>query len=254
MFNKHIFQKQISTQYIGRKIQFYDELASTNTKSWELISQNLENGTIIITDNQTAGHGRQSNQWFSAKGKSLTFSIILYPNAKPDVINYYSLIAGLAINDALLENNIQSKLKWPNDVLINEKKVCGILCESKITGGLITSLVIGIGLNVNNMLQDFPLDIKNTATSIFIESGDQLQIESLLSKIICHLENRINNISSNSINLRDWESQCAHLNKNISFYVNNKTVNGIFKGLSRTGQAILDIDGEKILFNNGEIL
>ena len=83
MFNLNLYKKKISTDLFGQSIQYYPKLDSTNTKAWELIAEKIENGTVVITDNQTAGRGRQSNKWISIPGKSLTFSIILYPNIQP---------------------------------------------------------------------------------------------------------------------------------------------------------------------------
>ena len=253
MFNLNIYKKPLSTNFIGQSIQYYPKLDSTNTKAWELISKNTENGTVIITDNQTLGRGRQSNKWNSTPNKSLTFSIIMYPNALPNQINLYSLIAGLTITDCLYEYNIQAQLKWPNDILINNKKVGGILCESKISGGAIKSMVIGIGLNVNENVTEFPKDLRNIATSLKIESGKQYQLEILLANILNHLEHRIKSKETKS-QLLDWKKRCAHLNQQVTFKSGNKTVNGIFKGLTSTGQAILTIDNEKVKFDSGEII
>ncbi len=186
MFNLNLYKKKLSTDFIGQVIQYYLKLDSTNTKAWKLIFKNTPTGTVVITDDQLKGRGRQSNKWISIPGKSLTFSIIMYPNSIPSQINLYSLITGLAITDCLIENNIQAQLKWPNDILINGKKVGGILCESKISGGLIKSLVIGIGLNVNETIDDFPKDLRLNATSLIIKSGIQYQLELLLANILNH--------------------------------------------------------------------
>jgi BirA family biotin operon repressor/biotin-[acetyl-CoA-carboxylase] ligase len=253
MFNLNPYKEKLSTDFIGQSIQYYSELDSTNTKAWELIYENAQNGTVVITDNQTKGRGRQSNKWISIPDKSLTFSIILYPNAPPNKINLFSLLAGLAITDCLIENNIQAKLKWPNDILINGKKVGGILCESKISGGIIKSMVIGIGLNVNDKTEEFPEVLRKNATSLQIESGIQYQLEILLAKFLNHLEHRINNKETN-LQLLDWEKRCAHLNQKVTFRSGNENVTGVFKGLSSSGQAILTINNEEVLFDSGEIV
>lgn len=252
MFDLNLFQKKLSTVYIGHAIQYYPELDSTNTKAWELITENVVNGTVVITDNQLKGRGRRSNEWLSTPSENLTFSIILYSNSPLNQINYYSLIAGLAISDCLLEYNIIAKLKWPNDVSINGKKVGGILCESKICGGLIKSMVIGIGLNVNVEKTSLPQVLQN-ATSLFIESGSQFKLEKLLANILNHLENRIQATDKPNTLLHDWEARCAHLNQLVTFHVDKQIVGGIFKGLSPTGQARMLIDNKEVCFDNGEL-
>lgn len=252
MFDLNFYKEKLSTDLFGQSIQYYPKLDSTNTKAWELIKENVPNGTVIITDNQLKGRGRQANKWISIPGKSLTFSIILYPNTLPNQINLYSLIAGLAITDFLIENNIHAQLKWPNDILINEKKVGGILCESKISGGVIKSMVIGIGLNINETIEEFPEDLRNNVTSLTIESGREYQLEILLANILNHLEHRVQN--RDEAQLIDWEKRCAHLNQKVTFRSGNEIVTGIFKGLSSTGQAMISINNKEVKFDSGEIV
>lgn len=253
MFILNLYKKTLSTDFIGQAIQYYNELDSTNTKAWELIAENSENGTVIITDNQLKGRGRQANKWISIPGKSLTFSIIIYPNALPNQINLYSLIAGLAITDCLIEYDIHAQLKWPNDILINGKKVGGILCESKISGGVIKSLVIGIGLNVNENVNNFPISLHKIATSLLIESGKQFQLEILLANILNHLEHRIKNKETHS-QLIDWEERCAHLNQKVTFRSGDQIIDGVFTGLTEIGEAKILIDGKENVFTSGEIV
>lgn len=252
MFSLNLYKKNLSTDFIGQAIQYYNELDSTNTKAWELIAENSENGTVIITDNQLKGRGRQANKWISIPGKSLTFSIILYPNTLPNQMTLYSLIAGLAITDCLIEYDIHVQLKWPNDILINGKKVGGILCESKISGGVIKSMVIGIGLNINETIEEFPEDLCNNVTSLTIESGREYQLEILLANILNHLEHRVQN--RDEAQLIDWEKRCAHLNQKVTFRSGNEIVTGIFKGLSSTGQAMISINNKEVKFDSGEIV
>ncbi len=254
MFDLNIYKEKLSTNYIGQIVQYYPKLDSTNTKAWELISKNTPNGTVIITDNQLKGRGRQSNKWISIPGKSLTFSIIIYPNALPNQTNLYSLIAGLAITDCAVENGIQAKLKWPNDILINDKKAGGILCESKISAGVIQSMVIGIGLNVNAKTTELPETLHKNATSLMIESGTQYKIEILLANILNYLEHRIQNEDKTNSPILDWEKRCAHLSQKVTFHSGNEIVTGIFKGLSSNGQAIISKDGEEVIFDSGEII
>ena len=254
MFNLNLYKKKLSTDFIGQTIQYYPNLDSTNTKAWELISEKVENGTVVITDNQTKGRGRQSHKWISIPGKSLTFSIIIYPNALPSQINLYSLCASLAVTDCLIDYNIQAKLKWPNDILINGKKVGGILCESKISGGVIQSLVIGIGLNVNETIGDFPEDLRPNVTSLMIKSGKQYQSEVILANILNHLEHRIQNIDNAQSQLIAWKKRCAHLSQKVTFHSGNEIVKGVFKGLSSIGQALITINNKEVKFDNGEIV
>ncbi len=254
MFNLSLYKEKLYTNFFGQVIKYYQKLDSTNTKAWELISKNTPNGTVIITDDQLKGRGRQSNKWLSIPGKSLTFSITIYPNARPSQINLYSLTAGLATTDCLIKYDIQAQLKWPNDILINGKKVGGILCESKISGGIVQSMVIGIGLNINETIEELPEILRKNATSLMIESGTQFQLEILLANIINHFEQRFQNQDEVYLHILDWERRCAHLSQKVTFHSGNEIVTGIFKGLSSNGQAIISKDGEEVVFDSGEIV
>ena len=252
MFNLNLYKEKLTTDIYGKSIEYYPKLDSTNTKARELIYKKIKNGTVVITDNQTEGRGRQSNKWISIPQKSLTFSIILFPEALPNQINIYSLIAGLAISDCLIEYDIPTQLKWPNDILINNKKVGGILCESKISRGAVKSLVIGVGLNVNETIGEFPKDLCKIVTSLMIEMGEQYSKEILLAKIINYFEKRINQIDDLDLHFMDWENRCVHINKTISFFDGINYFQGTFKGLSSTGQATITIDDRDFKFDSGE--
>ena len=253
MFDLELYRKYLITNFIGKNIQYYEALLSTNTKALELASTNIKDGTVIITDNQTAGRGRQSNKWFSIPGKSLTFSVILYPKVLINQINYYSLIAGLAVSDALIDLGITPQLKWPNDILINNKKIGGILCESRLSGNRVNSLVIGIGININEDIDEFPDQLKSISTTVFSVCGEQNKLEIVLANLLNNIEKRINLIDNINEQFIEWENRCGHLNSKITFHQNNEIIKGIFKGLSNNGEAIVLVDGQERIFNSGEL-
>lgn len=254
MFNIDLYKKYLVTENLGQDMQYFNELKSTNSKALQLAFKNTENGTVIITDNQTAGRGRQSNKWFSIPKKSLTFSVILYPNCPINQINKYSILTGLAVSDALNELNINYQLKWPNDILVKGKKVGGILCESKVQGESVKTLVIGVGINVNEEKTNFPDYLSDTVTSLKIEGGKQYQLELVLADILNHLEKRINQIDDFDKYLKDWTTHCSHLNQKIRFHSADKIISGVFSGLTATAQAIIIIDKKEEYFDSGIII
>ena len=253
MFKLNIYKENLSTNFLGQSIRYYPKLDSTNSKALELAVRNVPNGTVVITDNQTSGRGRQSNKWISTPGKSLTFSVIIYPNQKIDQLNKYPLIAGLAVTDTLIELDFAPQLKWPNDVLINKRKVCGVLYESKLSGRTIKCLIIGIGLNINEEQSDIHQELQKSSTSLNLESGFEFQIEQILTAILYNLESRLDQIDENEKIIDDWENRCIHLNHNILFKESEGENRGIFKGLSLQGQAIISINNKELIFNNVEI-
>jgi len=254
MLDLNLYHKNLTTTSIGQNPLYFYKLDSTNTKAFKLAKVDVENGTVVITDNQTMGRGRQSNKWFSLPNKSLTFSVILFPQVSLNKINYFPLIAGLAISDALLDLDIKPQLKWPNDILINDKKAGGILCESKLSGEKINTLVIGIGININENIDDFPDYLKSTSTTLFSESGKVHKLEIVLTNILNKLEHRLNDMDDFANQITDWEKNCAHLNSEIFFKHDNKIINGKFKGLTEKGEAIVLIQSEEKIFSSGELV
>ena len=133
MIFTNLIEANLKTNTIGKYIEYYTQLESTNNEAWEIINEGTESGTLIITDNQISGKGRNSNEWKSKSGKSLTFSLIYKPETIPiEKIGIFSILTGISVLDGLKELNINGSLKWPNDIILNNKKVGGILCEAKI--------------------------------------------------------------------------------------------------------------------------
>ncbi len=246
MIFTQLVQANLSTKKIGRKIEYYQILNSTNSEAWELIDDGVEHGTVVITDNQTAGKGRGSNAWTSSPDRSLTFSTILLPDS---ILNFsmIPLAAGIAVAKAMEPFEIQAELKWPNDILMAGKKAGGILCESKYRGGVLIAMVVGIGINVNEEAEDFSESLSDIATSMFIDSGVRQQRERVLAECLNSLENCF--LEPDETVIRNWTELCCHIGKQISFSSGGKTVSGIFKGLDEAGVAVVEVNGEQKIFS-----
>ena len=170
MLFTNLVQANLKTKILGKQIEYYTRLESTNSESWELINTGCDTGTVIITDNQLLGKGRGNRNWSSSPNKSLTFSIVLSPKINSKLSNWISIISGLAIQKALTSFSTKVELKYPNDIMIGKKKLGGILCETKVAEKEIIHAVVGIGINVNEKIEDFDPAIQNTATSLLISS------------------------------------------------------------------------------------
>lgn len=171
---------------IGNKIYHFDILDSTNIKAKEMANSEAE-GTVIIAEQQTMGKGRVGRSWTSAKGKGIYMSIILKPKINPIKIPRITLIGAAAVNIALKEMDIQSLIKWPNDIVINGKKVCGILTEMNphINDN---HVIIGIGINANLNPEDIPDKLKEKATSLKIVAGRDIDRKRLIDFILKNFE------------------------------------------------------------------
>jgi len=256
MLFTQLVQANLTTVKCGRTIDYFTKTESTNDDAWELYQENAPSGSVVVAEIQTKGRGRQGNKWITSPDKGLAFSILLRPKTSISTSGLFSIAAAVAIYKALNDHNIESKTKWPNDILIGDKKVAGILCESRISGNHISALVIGIGLNVNQHLDDFSEDIADSSTSLFIEKEIPFQRERILASILNQLESIITHISKNEIDeiIHDWESSCSHILKDITIRHNGKTHIGTFMGINSKGSALLNMDGNQKEFHSGIVI
>lgn len=179
--------QHLHTEFVGRDVEYYESISSTNNRAKEIAEQKLE-GTVIIAEEQTQGKGRLSRKWVSPKGKGLWFSIILKPNLEPDKVYKITLIGAAAVNEALKEMGIKSSIKWPNDIIIEGKKVCGVLTEMSCEKNRVKYVVMGIGINVNLELEDFDTELKKKATSLKVMTGKEIDRSRLLACVLNHME------------------------------------------------------------------
>lgn len=181
-------EEYLETDFIGRNIQYFDSIDSTNKWAKELAFEEKE-GTVVIAEEQLAGKGRLGRDWVSPKGKGVWMSIVLKPKVEPMEVAKITLLGAAAVHNALEKINVNSKIKWPNDILIEDKKICGILTEMNCELNMINYVVIGIGINVNLDNKEIPEDLKHKATSIRISQGKEIDRKILVSHILNEFEN-----------------------------------------------------------------
>ena len=249
MFFTPLLEGNLINHNLISEIIYYPTTRSTNKDAWELYKKNNQTKILVISDNQTAGEGRYNNSWFCSPGKNITCSLLLNQLFPIEKINIHALLIPVAIilgiKKFLL---IDLEIKWPNDILFKNKKLGGILIESKqIKKKFIFNC--GIGLNVNEV--DFPLELKNNSTSLKEIKGHTIQREPLLAYILNELTDLINNLSAEDV-IKLWLQYCCHINKKICFKHNGKEVKGIFKGLDEFGMAIINHNNQTIQYS-GEI-
>lgn len=186
--------KKANTKYLGKQMQYYKELGSTQDKAKELVNLNVANGTIVITENQTKGKGTKGRTWYSSMGKNITMTIIIYPNCIIDKLDGITLrIAEIMQNVILKLYNIKLEIKLPNDLMLYNKKIAGILTETKILKNEVQQLLIGIGFNVNET--EFSKETINIATSLKKEYNKEFSIEDIIISFIEELEKVLNYIT-----------------------------------------------------------
>jgi BirA family transcriptional regulator, biotin operon repressor / biotin---[acetyl-CoA-carboxylase] ligase len=184
----------LTTRTIGANLSVHDEVDSTNRLLVDLAHKGAADGTVVVADSQTAGHGRMGRQWVSPPGLNLYLSILLTRPQVAAVLTWIPLLAAVAIIRAVRNlTQLAARLKWPNDVLVlrngNGHKLAGILVEA-IGGGPAGArlVVVGIGVNVNMPIEAFPKDLCSTATSLLIETGRSVERARLLASLLAEME------------------------------------------------------------------
>lgn len=220
-------------------INWYDRLPSTNTFLKELVSLKgpLASGTVIVAREQTHGRGRRLRDWQAAANENLTFSLLFSENVPIGKLPSVTMAAAISVVDLLREEGVKASLKWPNDVLVEGRKICGILSEG-IAGGLI----IGIGLNINMERADH---IDQPATSILIETGTRRSIETTLDKLLKHLSVRLGQWLQGGFPAirEDWEKNVPNIGKAVTVRDGDNRRSGILRGFGDNGELLLEENG-----------
>jgi BirA family biotin operon repressor/biotin-[acetyl-CoA-carboxylase] ligase len=182
-------QEGLKTKLFGKYIFFSREVDSTNNWAKKLAEVDAPDGTVAIAETQTAGRGRLNRKWYSPKG-GLWFSVILRPSFKPSETVKLVFLASLAVAETLRElYRLKAETKWPNDVLVDGRKVCGVLCETKTVGEKVEYVVLGIGVNANfNVDKELPKELRETATSLENVLGRKVALEELFKALLEKME------------------------------------------------------------------
>ena len=202
---------------------FLDTVNSTNTYCKEIGENGFNKDTIVISDTQSNGKGTKGRSWVSPKGKGLWFSMLLKPSIKLNNINFLTILTSTALHNTFLNFGIDTKIKWPNDIYLNSKKLCGILTESKINNNKVEYIIIGIGINLNLELNDFNDELKNKATSLLITTGKSFKREEILNKFLENFYEQYNELLSGHKNyiLKIYKNNSLILNREVSLEYKN---------------------------------
>ncbi len=252
MFSIELYQKYLRTTILGRDFNYHSQTNSTNEDAWKYTKNGSTHGLLVLTDKQNAGKGRRQNNWYSTPEKSLTFSFILHSNLELEKLGLLPLLMGISIVKGIsTATAIQTGLKWPNDIMLKDKKMGGILIESKQTqNGL--RVVVGVGLNINEDAQDIPYALKDNAISLAMFSGQSHSREQILSAILNQFETLYNNQLDSIISR--WTDHCIHQNRTVSFHSEEGKQQGIFQGISSSGHAEIQINGKTKTFPSGVVI
>ena len=187
LLSKYELESRLDTQWLGKEIVYKEVVGSTNAEVRKLAEDGAKDGLLVVADSQTQGKGRRGRIWESPKGTNLYFSMLLKPEFEPDKASMITLVAAYSVAKVIRETTgLDAKIKWPNDIVVGKKKVCGILTEMSMERDYIHHVVVGIGINVNE--EKFPEELEEMATSLKKEKGCLVSRANLLSAILLQFE------------------------------------------------------------------
>lgn len=251
----NLIKKSLKTKIIGKGEWLYlDNTSSTNQEAMIRGAQNIADGSLILAGVQTGGRGRKGKTWFSAP-RSVSFSAVLHPNIPSKKLSLLTLIATLSVQKTLKEFvGLDAKIKWPNDVLINQKKLAGILVEASLSAGEIDWVVIGIGCNINTERSEFPPEISQSITSVLEESAKNYSRNVIYKEIISYLDHYYSLLLNNQEAqiIEDWKQGSDIINK-IATIQSNPKVSGSITDINEDGVLVItDTSGNKHLIEIGD--
>jgi BirA family biotin operon repressor/biotin-[acetyl-CoA-carboxylase] ligase len=243
--------KGLTTRFIGQNVIYYSRVTSTNDIARQQALAKAPEGTTVIAEYQTTGRGRLRRVWVSPRG-NIAATIILYPDIKN--LHYLTILAALAVLHSIEKTTrLKGQLKWPNDVLIKNKKVCGILLESQAASDSVDYAIIGIGINVNMKLSDYP-EIASIATSLADETGEEVSRLVLLRNLFTEMEKLYLRLQAGESLLAEWRDNLVTLGKNIHVRSGDDVFEGIAESVADDGSLMLRCtDGGLLRFMAGDV-
>ena len=255
VYSKETISKEIHTKWAGKTVHFAKETDSTNEWCKRLSKEGAEQGTLAVTEFQSAGKGRLGRRWTAPEGSSIMMSVLLRPDFEPQYASMLTLVMGLSVAQAVRELDIEVSIKWPNDVVVSRKKICGILTEMGLEKGRIREVVIGDGINVN--LEEFPDELKDKATSLYLETGKKYDRNRLISLIMEKFERNYEKFTETcdlSPLIDDYNVMLANRNQPVRILDKINPYEGIAIGIDREGELLVKVaDGEIRKVCSGEV-
>lgn len=247
----------LKTRTIGKELLFFNEVNSTNDVAMEGGAKGLTEGLIVLSEGQSHGKGRMGRTWVSPKNVNIYVSILLRPDISPQYAPVMTMMSAISTARAITDvTGLETQIKWPNDILIEGKKVSGILTEMNAEQERINYVVLGIGINVNMKRPDFPEDLRMPATSLMECSGKKVDRLSLLCTLINTLERDYDELRNSGVMsiFNQWRSRCNILNRRIRVCLTGGEITGVAEDFTPEGGLVIRLDGrEKRVIYAGDV-
>ncbi len=235
-------KRDLKTDFIGQQIHYFDELDSTSVKARE-IAVDSPDGTVVIAEKQVGGRGRMGKKWHSPPG-GIYLSIILKPEIPPDHAHRLTLVSGVAATEVLKELGVAAEIKWPNDILINEKKVCGTLTEIDAEMDAVNYVIVGIGIDANIELEMLPSIAMLQATSLLEETGGVVDRVAITQRFLERFEQyyaTFMDVGFSQI-LKHWREYSSTIGRRVKIVTKFRTIVGEAVGIDHDGALIVELD------------
>ena len=254
IYNETTIADQIHTKWAGKTVHFARETDSTNLWIKRLAKEGASEGTLALAEFQSAGRGRLGRSWEVPEGTSVMMSILLRPKFEPQYAPTLTLVMGMAVAKAVKNLGFDVSIKWPNDVVVSHKKICGILTEMGVRDGKIEYAVIGVGINVN--IREFPEEMADKATSLYLESGkefDRSQIPGLVMEAFEKYYEKFAATCDLSGLKEEYESILANYNQPVRVLA-KEPYEGVARGITDGGELLVEkTDGTIVAVSAGEV-
>ncbi len=229
-------------QHIGRELIHFEEIDSTNNHAKKIANDGCSHGTVVIAERQTLGRGRVGRPWQSYNNRGLWFSIVLRPDLEPEQVQIITLAASVAVVEGICRDlGINCGIKWPNDIILGNSKLCGILTELSAEPGHVNYVVVGIGINVNQTCIEFDADIQDKATSLQIHAGKKISRVKLLSCILTCFEEMYNKVlEKNTGEIIDrWNKYSVTLGREVKIVSRDTEYIGTAQSVAPDGRLVV---------------
>lgn len=246
----------LSTEAFGKNVSVFAEIDSTNEEAKRQAAQGAPHGSVFVAEQQNGGKGRLGRPWKSPPKSGLWFTLLLRPDAAPAQVSNLTLLAGLAVSRAIhTVTGCEAKIKWPNDIVIGSKKVCGILTEMSAEIDRVHFAVVGIGTNVND--ESFSDDLQIKATSLRMETGAPVSRVRLLQEILKEFETLYNDYFTKGSKdwLAEYKANCVSLNRTVGATRGQEKILGTAVDITDGGELVVQTqEGQQIEINSGEVV
>lgn len=244
------------TDWVAKEVLYFDTIDSTNTKAQELAEKGYPSGTLVVADKQESGKGRRGRSWVSPSGTGIFMTLMIKPDINPNNASMLTLVAALAVAKAITSvTGEEALIKWPNDIVINGKKVCGILTEMNAQFDYINHIVVGIGINVHN--ESFPEEISQMASSLMIEAGGKrFHRAQIIAETMSYFEQYYDTFLKTqdlSALVREYDELLVNRNKSVRVLDPKEPFDGKAMGITPKGELIVDTWESRKLVSSGEV-